>query len=67
MDVCHRSDARCVGKTVYDDKFDLSSPRVQKSLMVSVPFISIPFISYKYQSFDFKKKCQSGSCSFIDH
>ena len=40
MDVCHKSDARCNGVNVYDDNFDLSSQRVQKSLLVKASFIN---------------------------
>ncbi len=33
---CHQSEALCFGDTVWDERFNMSSARVQQSLMVSV-------------------------------
>ena len=33
---CHVSDALCSGETVWDENFDMNSPRVQQSFMVNI-------------------------------
>ena len=32
---CHKSDATCFGGTVWDEKFNMDSPRVQQSFLVN--------------------------------